>query len=50
MATALNPESSWVTALLLCLVLLTGLLPPLLFHLIHSEEEEEGLSSRRIWR
>jgi two-component sensor histidine kinase len=48
-ASALNAESFWVTGLTLALEMVTGLLPPLLFHLIYREEEPH-LQSVIVWR
>src|SRR5215472_17965066 len=48
-ATGLSPDSAWVTGLSLVLVLVTSLLPPLLFHLVYTEEQGD-LPSARIWR
>jgi signal transduction histidine kinase len=48
-AAGLSSDSAWVTGLSLVLALVTGLLPPLLFHLIYVEEQRD-LSPRRIWR
>ena len=45
---ALNADSNLVAGLTLALGLVTGLLPPLLFHLIYSEELRE-LPGRRLW-
>ncbi len=47
-AAALNADSAWVTGLTLALGLVTALLPPLLFHLIYSEEMA-NLRGRRLW-
>jgi signal transduction histidine kinase len=44
-AKALSPDSLWVTGLLLTLVLVTGVLPALLFHLVY-REEQRGLPGR----
>jgi signal transduction histidine kinase len=48
-ATGLSPDSAWVTGLSLVLVLVTSLLPPLLFHLMYTEEQGD-LPSARVWR
>ncbi len=48
-ASARRPDSAFTSALTAVLDLATGLLPPLLFHLIYAEEES-GLAARRLWR
>ena len=48
-AQALEASSIWVAALTLALGLVTGLLPPLLFHLIYTEEQPE-LPGHRLWK
>ncbi|HYL78267.1 MAG TPA: histidine kinase [Bryobacteraceae bacterium] len=48
-ATPVSAESPWVTGLSLASVLVTGLLPPLLFHLIYAEERRD-LPGLMIWR
>jgi anti-sigma regulatory factor (Ser/Thr protein kinase) len=45
---ALNADPTWVAGLTLALGFVTGLLPPLLFHLMYSEELRE-LPGRRLW-
>lgn len=47
-AAAMRASSTWETGLTLALGLVTGLLPPLLFHLIYAEESPK-LPGRRIW-
>ena len=47
-ADGLNAESNWTTGLTLALGLITGVLPPLLFQLIYSEESG-ALPARRLW-
>src|ERR1039457_3832894 len=47
-AAAANEESAAATGLTLALGLATGLLPPLLLHLIYCEEEP-GLPARKAW-
>jgi signal transduction histidine kinase len=49
LAAGLSPDSAWVTGLSLVLVLVTSLLPPLLFHLIYAEEQGH-LRPERVWR
>ncbi len=48
-AKAVTPESLWTTGLLLALVLVTGLLPPLLFHLVYREAQPH-LPGLRVWQ
>jgi two-component sensor histidine kinase len=48
-AAAIRSDSPWITGLTLALALVTGLLPPLLFHLI-AVEEEPWLPARSEWR
>jgi signal transduction histidine kinase len=48
-AAGLSPDSAWVTGLSLVLVMVTSLLPPLLFHLIYAEEQRD-LIPGRVWR
>jgi signal transduction histidine kinase len=48
-AMGVSAESAWVTGLSLASVLVTGLLPPLLFHLIYAEERRD-LPGLITWR
>jgi signal transduction histidine kinase len=48
-ASALGIGSWWVTAAGLAMTLATGLLPPLLFHVIY-DEEQARVPGRRLWR
>lgn len=43
-----NPDFLWTTALATALQLVTGLLPPLIFHIIY-QEEAAHLPFRRLW-
>ncbi|HLK67940.1 MAG TPA: histidine kinase [Bryobacteraceae bacterium] len=45
---ALHSDAGWITGLTLSLVIVTGVLPPLLFHLIYSQESS-ALPARRMW-
>ncbi len=46
---ALDAESRWAVGLSLALVLVAGLMPALLFHLVYAEEEQ-GLRRRNAWQ
>src|SRR5580704_2412386 len=45
---ALSEDSPWVTGLTLALGLVTGFVPPLLFHLVYAEEASK--LRREFWR